>query len=98
PPLSPLSLHDALPISAKNSVVTAQRKRVFPGLAAGQRRLPFLAHPRQLGRIVNRFHIPIHPARGRHSRVFIPAVVVPDSAAIGRSEEHTSELQSRVDL
>src|SRR5205823_14263700 len=86
--LSPLSLHDALPISR-----TAGVGRL--GLAAGRgRRSPLACHADR--QKVHGAHLGIREGLGtvqvleRH----VDGVVAPEELRADRSEEHTSELQS----
>src|SRR5699024_11700319 len=84
--ICPPPLHDALPISVGG-----------PARFAGQRQVPPLAgrHPHP-GRT--------HPRVNRNSKAAKPCPASPlfcwvrSVFGLGRSEEHTSELQSRFDL
>src|SRR5207253_8588579 len=93
PPLSvitPLSLHDALPICTGSADLPAGRvpnvQRRFDGHQAGQPPINCL--------VVWSGHVrssaPSPPKANRH-----PAKTTVVSSDYGRSEEHTSELQSR---
>src|SRR5207249_10646837 len=77
-----LSLHDALPI-CRDRLVHGQRKAVIGCVFAGLRD-GFLAGSGRIGH-----HLPL---RGR------AFAGPPEDEAWRRSEEHTSELQSRFDL
>src|SRR5690606_40526873 len=88
PQLSPLSLHDALPISADLITVLAPLPVLVPMLAAALC-LIFGRSPRVQGTVMI---------------VALAAIVVIAGMLLfladrdGRSEEHTSELQSRENL
>ncbi len=70
--------HRPREVPAELAVVPPERKRVFPGLSAGERRLPLLGHARKLGRIVHALPAPaLHLVLGR-ATVFVPAAVVPE--------------------
>src|SRR5690606_40145831 len=77
---SPLSLHDALPISSADSMSTVLApSTAYPWSGSTRRRCPRpTRYPTSGARV---------PPRNRRS-----------SAAKARSEEHTSELQSRENL
>src|SRR5207247_7864539 len=85
-PIYTLSLHDALPISPDRETVGrtgAQQPRVVPSIAGELRRSRS-----------------VHDAKGHVGRVPRPGLQLHrarDEVEV-RSEEHTSELQSRVDL
>src|SRR5207249_11238398 len=90
PPTHTLSLHDALPISRPRRAAQAGRARLRLRASA----------PRDGA---DRRHAPpsraqhLRGARARGARV-PPGGSVGRSSRVARSEEHTSELQSRFDL
>src|SRR5206468_12394530 len=88
PHLPPLSLHDALPISAE----------CFPLTSAGAARWSS-SEPAATTPSTSPSTAPMPPSSTRPSMVHRRNTTSPTSNASGfRSEEHTSELQSRSDL
>src|SRR5690606_40997143 len=94
--LSPLSLHDALPISRRRSA--SQRPAAPSGLGLNIARAPLAAsHPR-------RSRMPITRAQATQLLNQGETALYDDSRINGlrqldaRSEEHTSELQSRENI
>src|SRR5206468_12556005 len=92
-PRYPLSLHDALPISVATPAPVSDTGRPeqaaaapppAPVDAAGDRRALAAAPP-------------VPPPAASDPRPWIQAVTPPPPPPPGRSEEHTSELQSRSD-
>src|SRR5699024_12422343 len=86
PAISPLSLHDALPISPDGHIL--RFKGIGPGGRCLWRRLL-----RLYGR--NRGHLPTADVLNDHR---LCAFLKGKFQFVPRSEEHTSELQSRFDL
>src|SRR5207247_9307248 len=88
-----LSLHDALPISP------VPRRR--SGMTIGMPRIDRLP-AQERGLTVGDFLVPIRISERLHTRARHLALILIGTALIvlcaRRSEEHTSELQSRVDL
>src|SRR5206468_11136608 len=90
PALPPLSLHDALPISGQ-----AGRELVGEALAAGAQGVVLKEAP--LSELVEA--VRVAAAGGIYvDRSLAGALVPGEGAPADRSEEHTSELQSRSDL
>src|SRR5207249_11383230 len=88
-----LSLHDALPIYGRNKALPIRReKRILLSIPwrRGRDDQPLLA-PRPGG---GAFGSGLRSAGNRSNTAFIAVTALPCS----RSEEHTSELQSRFDL
>src|SRR5207302_9322485 len=96
--LSPLSLHDALPICAVDMFVALEQARSMAMLATmmaaepddKERRKAIAAAKVQIGRsarLVGQQAIQLHGGIGMTMEY-----------KVGRSEEHTSELQSRENL
>src|SRR5699024_12171833 len=88
---SPLSLHDALPISVWSATSALGIETIVMSGPAVQ------AAPVLVGETVDR----LLSARARNIGAEISvsvSQVQPHPCAVGRSEEHTSELQSRFDL
>src|SRR5690606_40186537 len=80
-PISPLSLHDALPISVQQLQVQAELLGILPGGGKIADVHPLVLDPQHIGHIA--------PLQG-FAQVGLHAYP--------RSEEHTSELQSRENL
>src|SRR5207244_8922951 len=87
----PLSLHDALPISAKSRRKKLSRKRAVPEMSAGAPLVFLTAKSTSLRTIAS---------ASRAKATFVPrnpnskGGTAPLSQSVPRSEEHTSELQS----
>src|SRR5699024_11273823 len=85
------SLHDALPICLFGSPPPAQRRCSVPQRASLRSQVGSWVHAPFFGFHRRRFHHT--PVTGQDA-----ALPVAFAAVAGRSEEHTSELQSRFDL
>src|SRR5207247_4830152 len=93
PRVSTLSVHDALPISGNDVVIAGQDLDPDPGMGQGR--------DRNAGALLWRIEEGDIAEQGKTALVFGSVACVGTAALfIGdrRSEEHTSELQSRVDL
>src|SRR5206468_12479750 len=97
PPLSPLSLHDALPIFHRfpSGPLVMSKGLVSPGVAGSVYSVTFPAG----------VTFPTLSVSVNHRSPSGPAAIAPAPSLTGysltaplRSEEHTSELQSRSDL
>src|SRR3954466_6998168 len=75
-------------------VMPAQRKCVFPWLAAPERCFPFLTHAGQFGSIVNRFPTPTELHLRGQTRVLVPTIVVPNNCAVRFC--HPRQLRNRI--
>src|SRR5207248_10727304 len=97
PQLSPLSLHDALPISSGNATISTTTS-IFKG-ASGTSTLTIEPGGNAC---VNSFGGNYDTAIGHYLSSAIPPgnynIVQATNTAADRSEEHTSELQSPYDL
>src|SRR5699024_11464524 len=98
PTLSPLSLHDALPISAETCLNFIRDKNDAVLLTeADDRFYETLRRHDETALALNQFHNDTSDIFRRHS--FDEEIVeLLDRLIDIRSEEHTSELQSRFDL
>src|SRR5207248_8588829 len=95
PALHPLSLHDALPISEQAAGRRHQRTLGSSSMALGTRLRSSANSLRWPGCWART--LPVHPMR--RVVVSLPAAARrPPVSSDGRSEEHTSELQSPYDL
>src|SRR5207247_11175727 len=81
---SALSLHDALPISSRTSPASHQRRGSTPSPSTGRTRTTPVRGPAYPVDVTTVTSSPPRASSSARQRV--------------RSEEHTSELQSRVDL
>src|SRR5205823_7627038 len=89
PYISPLSLHDALPIWAMSSIgPSSARRGPEPDRSSNDRWA--VVRVTELRPTTDSHSEPCRPSRARHRN---PASR-PFSSSISRSEEHTSELQS----
>src|SRR5206468_12492809 len=94
PEIYTLSLHDALPILSVFSWMISSR--IVRGMTMSLREREFVAAARYMGVSNTRIII-------RHIVPNVASIIIIDTAlnvglAVLRSEEHTSELQSRSDL
>src|SRR5690606_41868775 len=94
PQLCPLSLHDALPISAATSSVRAREGHI-ESITVPANPLDVLAQQVVAMVATQEWEV---PALLRLVRRASPFAQVSDAVVHARSEEHTSELQSRENL
>src|SRR5699024_12819086 len=88
-----LSLHDALPISEKNIQTV---KNFFAAIGRGDRESLLALVAEDIEWIIPGEDWPL--AGTRHGHAGLADLVMTASETMERSEEHTSELQSRFDL
>src|SRR5207248_10854947 len=95
--ISPVSLHDALPILAGHAAMALQSSQLFTRIEQANR------HSNEIFDAISDF-IVVHDEADRVVRVnrsLAAMIGVPQAELLGvnmRSEEHTSELQSPYDL
>src|SRR5205823_14686132 len=94
PPLYPLSLHDALPISAVHEVLTEQREEEVDLGELLDRLRAMLVQGLAAGKDVRAELEPVSLAGSRATALALVFSELFQNALEHRSEEHTSELQS----
>src|SRR5207249_9188931 len=92
-PLPTLSLHDALPIFSLHGIQPPDQVQHLP-TRVGEVRLCLEELPSHVGPAMRQAERWAGPAQ----RLVSPVTIRQHDALITRSEEHTSELQSRFDL